>query len=82
MEKVIGKKEVDDIKYFCDGCEKQLQTYLHYDCAIDFDFGYGSSFDGDSGDTIFCTECSHKVLNVLQASFPNIKFIEPQLKIN
>ena len=81
MRKYTGRTiEIEEVLTMCDECGAHLgHSRARGEASVCFQFGYGSPRDGDNGDTDFCGPCAEKVLTVLQAAFPNVNFIEPEL---
>ena len=77
MKKVVGKKEVDDVKEYCDGCEREFGSRipdplveLQASSEVVFNFGYYSDGqDGDNYEFKLCQECSNKLLSFMQQYF-------------
>lgn len=56
------------IQLLCDECKKDCSKE-GFCCIIDFDFGYGTGRDGESGKFELCNNCAEEFLKKFKKSY-------------
>lgn len=82
MKQIVGQKQVDDVRLFCDMCENEINNYENHLKSIHehtfegrFNFGYHSGRDGEIGEIDLCHFCAEKFYEFIKGFNANFKLI-------
>ena len=70
--------QTEKVEYKCDVCG--IIPEWGVDAAVEFNFGYGSSRDGDHNSFHFCSPCAEKFWALFSKEYPTLKLIEEDHK--